>query len=90
MFVCPLHRFGAYRDYYRFSPEGLSTIFERFKIVAPDGWGNSAVLRLAHDHSDRGHEGSAPVSKPEAGKLGLYSYTDKMNYVMTWCIAMKP
>jgi SAM-dependent methyltransferase len=89
VFVYPLHKFGPYDDYYRFSPEGFRAIFEGFKVLSADGWGSAEVLRMAYDHSERGPEGSDPVSKLEAKSKGLYDYSDKMNYVMTWCVAQK-
>ena len=89
VFVYPLHKFGVYEDYYRFSPEGLRIIFENFKIVSSEGWGSAQVLRMAYGHSDRGPEGSDPISKHEAKRLGIYEFGDQMNYIMTWCIAKK-
>jgi SAM-dependent methyltransferase len=87
VFVYPIHHGGNYGDYYRFSPEGFRAIFEGFKIISSDGWGNAEVLRLIYNHSDRGPEGTSPITKPEAERLGIYNYTDAMNYMMTWCIA---
>ncbi|MDA4120190.1 MAG: class I SAM-dependent methyltransferase [Thaumarchaeota archaeon] len=91
VFVYPLHRgfVGSFDDYYRFSPQGFRALFEGFKILESDGWGNADVLRLAYNHSDRGPEGTDPVQKQEADRLGLYDRKDEMNYLMTWCIAQK-
>jgi len=89
VFVYPLHKFGAYDDYYRFSPAGLRAVFEGYKVISAAGWGNAETLKLAYDHSERGPEGSDPVSKAQAKRMGIYDYTDKMNYIMTWCVAQK-
>jgi len=89
VFIYPIHHGGNYGDYYRFSPEGFRSLFEDFKIISSDGWGNAEVLRLTYNHSDKGPEGTSPVTKSEAERLGIYNYTDAMNYVMTWCIAQK-
>jgi SAM-dependent methyltransferase len=89
VFIYPIHHGGNYGDYYRFSPEGFSALFEDFKVIISDGWGNAEVLRLTYNHSDKGPEGTSPVTKPEAERLGIYDYTDAMNYMMTWCIAQK-
>lgn len=89
VFVYPLHHGGNYGDYYRFSPDGFRTIFEGFKIISSDGWGSAEVVRLVYNHSDRGPEGTSPITKPDAERLGLYNRTDAMNYMLTWCIAQK-
>jgi len=89
VFIYPINHGGNYGDYYRFSPEGFRSLFEDFKIISSDGWGNAEVLRLTYNHSDKGPEGTSPVTKPEAERLGIYDYTDAMNYMMTWCIAQK-
>jgi len=87
VFIYPIHHGGNYGDYYRFSPDGFRAIFEEFKIISSDGWGNAEVLRLTYNHSDRGPEGTNPITRSEAERLGIYNHTDAMNYMMTWCIA---
>jgi SAM-dependent methyltransferase len=91
VFVYPLHKgfVGSFGDYYRFSPDGFSSLFEGFKILKSGGWGNAEVMRLVYTRSERGPEGSPPLSKLEAKKKGLYNFSDGMNYLMTWCIAQK-
>jgi len=89
VFIYPIHHAGNYGDYYRFSPAGFRSLFEDFKIISAEGWGNAEVLRVAYNHSDRGPEGTNPITKSEAEHLGIYDYTDAMNYMMTWCIAQK-
>lgn len=89
VFIYPIHHGGNYGDYYRFSPEGFRALFEQFQVIACDGWGNAEVIRLTYNHSDKGPEGTSPISKPDAEKLGIYRYSDAMNYLMTWCIAQK-
>ncbi len=89
VFIYPIHHGGNYGDYYRFSPDGFKSLFEHFKVISSDGWGNAEVLRLTYNHSDKGPEGTSPVTKAEAERLGIYGYTDSMNYMMTWCIAQK-
>ncbi len=87
VFIYPIHHGGNYGDYYRFSPDGFKAIFEDFKIISSDGWGNAEILRLTYNHSDRGPEGTNPITRAEAERLGVYNHTDTMNYMMTWCIA---
>ena len=89
VFIYPIHHGGNYGDYYRFSPEGFRAMFEKFHVIASDGWGNAEVIRLTYNHSDKGPEGTSPITKPEAEKLGIYGYSDAMNYMMTWCVARK-
>jgi SAM-dependent methyltransferase len=89
VFIYPIHHGGNYGDYYRFSPDGFRAIFEGFNILSADGWGNADVLRLTYNHSDRGPEGTNPITRPEAQRLGIYNRTDTMNYMMTWCIAQR-
>jgi SAM-dependent methyltransferase len=89
VFIYPIHHGGNYGDYYRFSPDGFRAIFEGFNVISADGWGNAEVLRLTYNHSDRGPEGTSPVSKAEAERLGIYNHSDAMNYMMTWCIAQR-
>jgi len=60
-----------------------------FKIISAEGWGNAEVLRVAYNHSDRGPEGTNPITKNEAEQLGIYNYTDAMNDMMTWRIVQK-
>jgi SAM-dependent methyltransferase len=89
--VYPVHKgfVGSFGDYFRFSPDGFSSLFEGFKILKSGGWGNAEVMRLVYTHSERGPEGAPPLSKRDAKELGLYDYSDGMNYLMTWCIAQK-
>ena len=91
VFVYPIHKgfVGSFSDYFRFSPEGFGNLFEGFKILKSGGWGNAEVMRLVYAHSERGPEGPPPLSKLQAKRLGLYDYSDGMNYLMTWCIAQK-
>ncbi len=89
VFMYPIHHGGNYGDYYRFSPDGFRAIFEGFKIVSSDGWGSAEVLKLTYNHSDRGPEGTNPITRSEAERSGIYERTDAMNYMMTWCIAQK-
>jgi SAM-dependent methyltransferase len=89
VFIYPIHHGGNYGDYYRFSPDGFQAIFENFKIISADGWGSAEVLRLTYNHSDRGPEGTSPITKPQAERLGIYNHTDAMNYMMTWCVAQR-
>ncbi|MDG6981183.1 MAG: class I SAM-dependent methyltransferase [Nitrososphaerota archaeon] len=89
--VYPIHKgfVGSFGDYYRFSPDGFRALFEGFEIIESDGWGSSEVMKLVYNHSERGPEGSAPISKVDANRGGLYGRTDGMNLLMTWCIARK-
>ena len=87
VFMYPIHHGGNYGDYYRFSPDGFRAIFEGFKIISSDGWGSAEVLKLTYGHSDSGPEGTNPITRSEAEKMGIYERTDTMNYMMTWCIA---
>lgn len=89
VFIYPLHHGGDYGDYYRFSPEGFRELFEGFKVVSSEGWGSGEVLKLVYDHSERGPEGTAPVSVAAADRMGIYERSDTMNYIMTWCIVQK-
>lgn len=89
--VYPVHKgfVGSFGDYFRFSPDGYASVFEGFKILSADGWGNSEVMRLVYSRSERGPEGAPPVSKREAKEAGLYDSSDGMNLLMTWCVAQK-
>jgi SAM-dependent methyltransferase len=91
VFVYPVHRgfIGSFGDFFRFSPDGLRALFDGFEILMAEGWGNAQVIKLMYDLSPRGPEGPPPLTKEEAQRAGLYSYTDDLNYVMTWCIAQK-
>ena len=51
--------------------------------VTPKSSASLTTIRI------RVQEGTSPVTKAEAERLGIYGYTDSMNYMMTWCIAQK-
>jgi SAM-dependent methyltransferase len=89
VFIYPLHHGGEYGDYYRFSPDGFRALFEGFKVVSSEGWGSGELLKLVYGHSERGPEGTAPISVADAKKIGMYERTDTMNYMFTWCIVQK-
>ena len=89
VFIYPIHHGANYGDYYRFSPDGFRALFEHFRILSAEGWGNAQTLRIAYNHSERGPEGPFPLAKIDAERMGLYDYTDEMNYLMTWCVAQK-
>jgi SAM-dependent methyltransferase len=89
VFVYPIHHGGNYGDYYRFSPDGFRALFEDYKVISADGWGNAEVLKMTYNHSERGPEGSKPPSLSDPKQSGIYDYSDSMNFMMTWCIAQK-
>jgi len=89
VFVYPLHHGGNYGDYYRFSPDGFKALFEDYKIISAEGWGNAEVLKITYNHSQRGPEGPSPLSVSDAKSSGIYDYSDSMNFMFTWCIAQK-
>lgn len=89
VFNYPIHEGRTYGDYYRFSPEGFRVLFEDFKTVTADGWGNANILKLAYNRSDRGPEGLCPSARLEAERARMFDYSDRMNYVMTWIVAQR-
>lgn len=85
-FMYPYHGGQEWGDYYRFSPDGLRSLFkDKFTIIQADGWGNSSIIRLAYDFTERGLDGPAPIPKDEVCNIK----NDSMNYIMTWVIAQK-
>lgn len=89
VFLYPIHKGSAYGDYYRFSPEGFRALFDGFRIISADGWGNAKTIRMAYGRSDRGPEGPSPMSNKDIATSRVYDFSDSMNYLMTWCIAQK-
>lgn len=87
-FIHAYHAGQEWRDYWRFSPEAWRILFEKYEILVADGWGNADAVRAGWKESDIGL--SAQTTPTEEGfTRGLLEKNDRINFIMTWCIARK-
>jgi SAM-dependent methyltransferase len=82
------HAGNGWSDYWRFTPDGLTELFQGFTILVSTGWGNADAIRAMYDRQDIASIRSTPIQV--AYERNLFAENDGFNLIMTWIIARKP
>jgi hypothetical protein len=80
----------TWKDYWRFSPDAYRVLFDekKFEVLVTDGWGSADAVRVGWETSDIGPSiWTTPIY--QAIERKLFEKNDRINYIVTWCIARK-
>jgi SAM-dependent methyltransferase len=88
-FMIAVHEEKDCKDYYRYTPRGLKSLFSKFEILEADGWGNREIVNLSVDPSVGGIMVGVNIPVSEILKKQLLDKNDNKHYLVTWCIAKK-
>jgi SAM-dependent methyltransferase len=86
-FILQYHADSGWKDYWRFTPDGLSSLFQDFEILTSAGWGNGDAVRAMYNQ-DVVSIHNTPLSIAVEKKL-FEKPNDGLNFIMTWVIAKK-
>lgn len=84
VFMYPIHEWP--KDYWRFAPDGLRKLCEKFQVIHCDGWGNQEMVKLIADLREKGK--SVPHIKDKEVS-GLLDISNPETPLTTWIIARK-
>lgn len=86
-FILQYHADTGWKDYWRFTPDGLESLFQDFEILTSAGWGNADAVRSMYNQ-DVVSIHNTPLSIAVEKKL-FDKANDGLNFIMVWIIAKK-
>jgi SAM-dependent methyltransferase len=86
-FILQYHAEVGWKDYWRYTPDGLNSLFQDFHILTSAGWGNADAVRAMYDQNITSIHNTPLAVAYEKGFFEKPS--DGLNFIMTWIIAKK-